>query len=141
MHKIRDWLYVGKAKESREAQQLAAYKIEAILQLAEPVVVPGVAALYLPLGGEVRLSDSLLRQGLDFVLGHKAQGDTTLIACRAGVSRSAALAVAAIKEAEGLSLLDALRAVKAHHPHAMPQPVLWRALCRYYRTENLFRDF
>ena len=48
------------------------------------------------------------------------------------MSRSAAFAVAVLKEAEGLSLLDAVRTVGKHHPESLPHPALWESLCSYY---------
>jgi protein-tyrosine phosphatase len=74
---------------------------------------------------------------------HKRLGQRVLIACGAGINRSTAFAVAVLREEEGLSLLDAFRAVKRQHREAMPHPPVWESLCSYYQEdvpiELLFR--
>jgi protein-tyrosine phosphatase len=136
MNTIRNWLYIGKYRDTFDATLLAAHKIGAMLQLAEAVKHPSIESLYLPVEDGVPLADHHLRQGIDFMLGQKRLGRNVLVACGAGMSRSAAFAVAVLKEDEGLGLLDALRAVKSHHPDTMIHPVLWESLCVYYR-ENI----
>ena len=49
---------------------------------------------------------------------------STLIHCRAGVSRSAAVAAAAIAVTENRAFVDALHAVQDARPHAVPHPAL-----------------
>jgi hypothetical protein len=118
MDAIRPWLYVGKYRETLDAKLLATEKIGAMLQLAEPVTHFGITSVYLPVEDGVPLPSDLLRSGVDFVLSEKQRGQSVLIACGAGMSRSAAFAVAALQEAEGLSLLEAVRTVGKHHPAA-----------------------
>jgi hypothetical protein len=72
---------------------------------------------------------------VDFVLSAKQRGQTVLIACGAGISRSSAFAAAVLKEAEDLSLLQAVRVVGLHHPGALPHPEIWRSLCSYYHED------
>lgn len=55
-----------------------------------------------------------------------------LVTCGRGVSRSATFAIAALKEAEGIALPDALRAVVAAHRETRPHIALWKSLCAYY---------
>ena len=110
-------------------------QIGAVLQLAEAVPYAGITSLYLPVEEGVSLPAHLLQQGVDFCLSEKRQGRKVLIACGAGMSRSAAFAVAALKEAEGLGLLDAVRAVGRHHPESLLHPALWESLCGYYGQE------
>lgn len=114
-----------------------------MLQLAEPVPQPGVASLSLAVDDGVPILAATLQEGLAFVRqGHEA-GHTVLIACGAGVSRSVAFAAAALKEAEGLGVLDAVWAVRAQHPTAAPHFQLVASLCAYYgevaSTEELVR--
>jgi predicted protein tyrosine phosphatase len=61
-------------------------------------------------------------------LGHRV-----LIACGSGISRSSAFAIAALKEEEGLGLLEAFRQVRRRHPEAMPHRPVWESLCDYYQ--------
>ena len=133
MNLIRPWLYVGKYRDTLDYDLLAANKIGAMLQLAEAVRQPGIISLYVPTEDGVPLPESLLRRGVNFVLGEKRRGQVVLIACGAGMSRSVAYAVAVLKEEEDLSLLEALRVIKSHHPDSMPHPALWESLCHYYR--------
>ncbi len=137
MYKIRSWLYVGNFAESENATLLATHNIKAVLQVAHSVNVPGVACLYLPVSDDVPLQKSQLRRGVDFILAQKEQGNATMVACHAGMSRSPTFAIAALKEVEDLQLLDALRALREHHPHAMPNTPLWRSLCNYYGKQRL----
>ncbi len=136
MDRIRPWLYIGKYRETLNPHLLAAYQIEAMLQLAELVEHPGIVSLYLPVEDFQPIPFDLLRQGLDFVLAEKEQGHRVLVACGAGINRSSAFSAAVLKEAEGLSLLDAFRTVKKAHPEAMPHPPVWLSLCEYYQ-ENI----
>ena len=131
MNAIRDWLYVGKYRETLDSTLLAAQKIGAMLQLAEAVKQPEVESLYLPVEDGVPLANHHLRQGVDFTLNQKRLGRKVLVACGAGMSRSVAFAVAALKEDEGLPLLDALQAVKSRHPDTMIHPALWESLCAF----------
>ncbi len=131
MDAIRPWLYVGKYRETLDAALLASKKIDAMLLLAENVAHPGITSIYLPVEDGVPLPGRLLRRGLDFVLSAKNRGQTVLIACGAGLSRSVAYAVAVLKETEGLSLLKAMQAVQKQH-ESMLHPALWKSLCVYY---------
>jgi len=132
MDAIRPWLYIGKYRETRDTDLLATNQIGAVLQLAEAVPYSHITFLYLPVEDGVPLPVHLLRQGVKFCLSEKHRGRNILIACGAGMSRSVAFAVAALREAEGLSLLDAVRAVGKHHPESLLHPALWESLCGYY---------
>jgi protein-tyrosine phosphatase len=138
MDAIRPWLYIGKYRETLNAALLARHNIKAMLLLAELVEHPGITSLYIPVDDGVPLDPKLLRRGLDFVRVEKELNHTVLIACGAGVSRSAAVTIATLKEAEGLQLLDATRIVKRFHPESMPHFALWESLCGYYGEDIPF---
>jgi protein-tyrosine phosphatase len=138
MDAIRPWLYIGKYRETLNGRLLARNDIKAMLLLAELVEHPGIASLYIPVDDGVPLDPKLLQRGIDFVRGEKELNHAVLIACGAGVSRSAAFAIAALKEVEGLQLLDATRSVKQRHPESMPHFVLWESLCTYYGEDIPF---
>jgi protein-tyrosine phosphatase len=140
MNSIRTWLYIGKYHDTLDVTLLAARQIRAMLQLAEAVKHPDIESLYLPVEDGVPLAHRHLRQGVDFVLLQKRLGRNVLVACGAGMSRSAAFAVAVLKEGDGLGLLDALRAVKSHHPDTMIHPVLWESLCDFYQENVPFQS-
>jgi hypothetical protein len=132
MDAVRPWLYVGRYRDTRDVSLLSAKRIEAVLQLAEPVAYDAIRALYLPVEDGLPIPKPLLRQGMAFVLSAKAEGLRVLIACGAGISRSVGFAVAALKEAEGLGLLAALEEVHRRHAEALPHPAIWESLCAYY---------
>lgn len=133
MHKIRPWLYLGKYRETLNDLLLAQYQISALLQLAEPVEHQGIHSLYLAIEDFAWLPPDRLRQGIDFVRSEKQQGQRILIACGAGINRSSAFAIAALKEEENLDLLAAFRMVKKSHADALPHAPVWESLCAYYR--------
>ncbi len=132
MNQIREWLYIGKYRETKDVGLLKHYNISAMLLLAELVEHPGIQSLYVAVEDGEPLPFNLLRQGVDFVIAQQQQGQTILVACGAGISRSASFAIAALKEIEGISLLQAYQIVKAAHPETMPHFRLWNSLCDYY---------
>jgi len=129
---IRPWLSVGKFLEPRDRELMVSSGVEAILTLYWPVEHEGIESLHLPVEDGVPLKGEVLRRGVDFILRHKAQGHGVVVACRAGISRSVTFVVAAIKEAEGLSLDEALSNVVERHRFAEPGEVLWESLVEYY---------
>jgi hypothetical protein len=38
----------------------------------------------------------------------------------------------ALKEIEGLTLIDALKSIKKIYPKALPHPALWKSICDIY---------
>lgn len=138
MNLIRNWLYIGKFRDTLDATLLASHQIGAMLQLAEAVKHPGIESLFLPMEDGIPMANRHLRQGIDFVLGQKRFGRKVLVACGAGMSRSAAFAVAALKDGEGLDLLAAFRYVKSHHPDTLIHPALWESLCAFYQEDIPF---
>jgi hypothetical protein len=132
MQRIRPWLYVGKYRETIDLNILSVYRIHAMLQLADKVEQPGIASLYVPVEDGEPLPAEKLRQGVEFVRAQKAAGKTVLVACGAGISRSVTFTIAALKEEENLSLIEAYQQILDHHADAMPHPELWKSLAAYY---------
>ncbi len=60
MHRIRDWLYVGKYAETTNLSYLRSYGIGAMLQLADRVEQPGIESLYLPVEEGVTLKPEVI---------------------------------------------------------------------------------
>ena len=113
----------------------------AMLQLAERGEQSDIASLYLPVEDGEPLPALALSGGVGFVRSQKAAGRRVLIACGAGLSRSPTFAMAVLKEEENLDLLEAVRQVRARHPEALPHPVLWESLCRYYGEDIPLTQF
>ncbi|MGH2523720.1 MAG: hypothetical protein ACRDH2_14545 [Anaerolineales bacterium] len=67
-----------------------------MLQLAERVEQPGITTLYLAVEDGEPLPDEALREGIEFVRAQKALGRVVLVACGAGLSRSAIFALAVL---------------------------------------------
>ena len=132
MDQIREWLYIGKYRETINVNLLNRYNISAMLLLAELVEHPGIESLYTAVEDGEPLPVDMLRQGVDFVIKQQQQGQTILVACGAGISRSASFAIAALKEIENLSLLEAYQIVRTAHPESLPHFRLWNSLCDYY---------
>ena len=140
MHKIRPWLYVGNYRETADINILIAYRISAMLQLADKVEQVGIASLYIPVEDGLPLSVEQLRQGVDFVRAQKAAGKIVLVACGAGISRSVTFTIAVLKEEENLSLAEAYKQILDHHPEALPHPALWESLRTYYNESTTYND-
>jgi hypothetical protein len=132
MNQIRPWLYIGKYRETLDYRLLRSRNITAMLFLAELVEHDGITPIYLEVEDGEPLPIDKLQKGVDFVKEQKQQGKNILIACGAGISRSATYAIATLKEIESLSLVEAFHEVKKAHPHAMPHMALWGSLCQYY---------
>jgi len=130
VNKIRPWLYIGKYRDTLDFRLLKSRNITAMLLLAELVEHDGIASYYLEVEDGEPLPADKLQIGLEFVKEQKQQGKNVLVACGAGISRSATYAIAALKEIEGLSLLEAFREVKQTHPDAMPH---WRSGIHFVR--------
>ncbi len=135
MYPIRPWLYVGKFRETLDCNLLYRINIGAMLQLAEAIQHPGISSLYIPIQDGESISFDNLRKGIEFVRLEKARSKNLLIACGAGISRGVSFAIAAIKEEENLTLLDAFRQIQAQHPQASPHLELWQSLCDFYRED------
>lgn len=139
MHRIRPWLYIGNYTDTTMPDLLHAHEIGAMLQLAEHVPQAGIAELYLAVEDGEPLPTDLLARGVAFIRAQRAQERHVLVACGAGISRSTTFAIAALHEIEGLSLLDAYRAILERHPDAFPNMALWNSLAAYYGDDMDFR--
>jgi protein-tyrosine phosphatase len=133
MHPIRPWLIIGSYRDRQSLALLQAHSITAMLELAGHIAHPGIDSLYLPIEDGEPIDRAILARGIAYILAQRAAGSTVLVACGAGISRSTTFAIAALKEAEGRSLLGAAREVRRLHPGGMPHHALWSSLCAYYQ--------
>ena len=140
MDEIRPWLFVGKYRETQQISYLRSKSIQAMLQLADSVEHPGISSLYLPVEDYAPLKFKLLERGLTYIHEQKTVGNRILVACGMGINRSSTFCIAALKEEEGLSLLDAFKDVKTKHPEAMPHEPIWESLCNYYQEKVPYLD-
>lgn len=140
MIQIRDWLYIGKYRETQDKELLDSRNITALLHLAAPVQHPGIEMVYLPVDDGIPVQHKYFQQGVEFVRRQKASGKNVMIACGAGISRSTVFAIATLHEEEGLGLLDAYRDILTHHRDAMPHYQLWDSLREYYESPITYLD-
>jgi len=140
MDEIRPWLYIGKYRETLQVSYLRSKSIQAMLQLADNVEHLGITSLYLPVEDFAPLKFVLLEKGVSFIRELKKLGNRVLVACGAGINRSSTFCTAALKEEEGLSLLDAFKEVKKSHPESMPHEPVWESLCNYYEEKISYLD-
>jgi protein-tyrosine phosphatase len=132
MDEIRPWLFVGSYRDTLSKDYLDLFSIGAMLQFAEEIEQTDIESLYLPIEDDLPTSKKHIRAGVDFIREHKRKGDRVLVACGAGINRSSIFATAALKEEEGLSLIDAYQQVKKYHPEALPNLSVWESFCNYY---------
>jgi protein-tyrosine phosphatase len=111
-----------------------------MLQLADRVEQKGINSLFLSVEDVGPTSPALIKQGVDFILAEKGKEHKVLVACGAGINRSTAFCMAALKEVEGLSLLDAFKEIKRKHPASMPHKPVWDSFCRYYNESTPYLD-
>jgi protein-tyrosine phosphatase len=140
MDEIRPWLYIGKYRETLDKNYLDFKSIKAMLQLADWVEQKGINTLFLPVQDLGPTSPDLIRRGVDFVLAEKEKGHKVLVACGAGINRSTAFCMAALKETEGISLLEAFKEIRRRHPESMPHEPVWESFCRYYNESTPYID-
>jgi protein-tyrosine phosphatase len=140
MDEIRSWLYIGKYRDTLDKNYLDSKSIKAMLQLADLVEQVGIKSLFLPVEDVGPTSPVLIKQGVDFILEEKGKGHKILVACGAGINRSTAFCMAALKEVEGLSLLDAFKEIKKKHPESMPHKPVWESFCNYYNESTPYLD-
>lgn len=140
MDEIRHWLYIGKYRDTLDRNFLDLNSIKAMLQLADPVEQKGINSLFLVVEDMGETPHVLIRQGVDFILEEKEKGNKILVACGAGINRSTAFCMAALKEVEGLSLLDAFKDIKSKHPESMPHKPVWESFCMYYNESTPYLD-
>jgi protein-tyrosine phosphatase len=139
MNFIRPWLAIGTYRNVRNLALLEEFSIGATLQFVEHIRHIGIASCHIPIDDGVPIEPEVLRKGVEFILHNKNEGRNVLSACGAGVSRSVAFATAALKEAENISLVEALAEIKLKHSEALPNPIVWRSVCGYYNEDPSYR--
>ena len=138
MFKVRDWLFISGFPSASSPQLVKGQGIEAMLQLFEPIKIEGITSLYLDVQDGYEITPQQIRNGVDFVRANHEKGKKILVTCGAGISRSVTFSIASLKEIEGLSLPDAYKAVRQHHPEAMPDHIHWKSISDYYGESGDF---
>ena len=136
MDEIRPWLFIGKYRDTLDKYNLDIKSIKAMLQLAEKVEQEDIDSLYLPVEDLAPIRIEHIEKGVEFIKEHHSNDHRILIACGAGINRSTAFCMIALKEIEGIGLMDAYREIKQRHPDSFPHEPIWNSLCNYY-NENI----
>lgn len=132
MNVIRPWLYISNYRTSIDRTFIQQYQIKALLHLVENVSHPNVETLYMPIEDGVPTAPAEIERGVNFIVEHHQHNHPILVACGAGMSRSAAFTAAGLHLIEGIFLWEALKIVKKAHDPAFPAFKLWRSFCEYY---------
>jgi hypothetical protein len=135
MYDLRSWLVIGTHQESQQRELLASNGIGAVLQMGHPIGQLSLPSFYIRVHDAAYLQPRQLEQGMAFIHDQRNWGRRILIADDNALSCAPMMAVAAIKEKGGGTLIDAYRSVLGVHPNAQPHPLLWDSVCDYYDDE------
>lgn len=128
---------MGNAGDGRDPERLLAAGVAAVLNLAaeEPSAVLPRSMVYchFPIEDGEQEDPSVLAAAIQTLVSLLKNRVPTLVHCGAGMSRSPAVAAAALAIVQGGSPEEKLREVVAGHPHDV-SPRLWDAVCRVCRT-------
>lgn len=118
MHQVAGYeLWLGHVGELRELTQLYKLGIEAVVDLAvnePPTQLPReIAYCRFPLGDGVGNPPWLLRTAVETVASLLREGTPTFVYCGAGLSRTPAIAAAALAKVEGCPLREGLQRATA----------------------------
>jgi protein-tyrosine phosphatase len=138
MFKIRDWLFISGFPSASSPNLVKAEGIGAMLQLFEAIEMRGVDTLFVEVQDGHEITPQQIRKGVDFVRLHHDKGKKVLVTCGAGISRSVTFSIACLKEIEGLSLPDAYKSIRQHHPEAMPDHIHWKSVADFYEEKGDF---
>jgi len=140
VNEVTGWLWVTDIQSVR-TKPIAALGIEAVVTTCQDSVKDNVSGEYHhfnmadggPLEGHQPGNQSyeLFEEAANCVATLIGSGTVTLVHCHAGVSRSVAVATAALAAVEQVSAEEAFRQVRAARPLADPHPLLWQHLRRY----------
>ncbi len=121
-------LWIGNAREARELSSVLEAGIEAMVDLAWEEISPSLTrdVIYcrFPLLDGAGNQPHCLRAAIDAVVSLVEKQIPTLVFCGAGMSRSPAIAAAALALSRGDPLDETLRAVVSGQPHDIA-PSLW----------------
>jgi len=112
--KIRDWLYISGFEAAENRPVLKAEKITHVLNLTGGAEHPDFK--YLIFGNVVDMPSQDILQHfpvcMQFIDDARKEGGKVLVHCAAGISRSSTICVAYLMREEGLSVTDAIDAVR-----------------------------
>jgi protein-tyrosine phosphatase len=134
---VYDNLYVGESAALRQQSAVRSEGITAIVRLdqiprTDGQWADGFTLLDLPIPDAAHLDGDTIDRVTGFIHERITAGDTVLVQCHMGVSRSVSLAMAYLIEYEGLSLAEAFGALREGRASAYPHEMLLVALIEHY---------
>ncbi|XP_021035785.1 dual specificity protein phosphatase 22 isoform X1 [Mus caroli] len=138
MSQILPGLYIGNFKDARDAEQLSRNKVTHILSVHDTArpMLEGVKYLCIPAADTP--SQNLTRhfkESIKFIHECRLQGESCLVHCLAGVSRSVTLVIAYIMTVTDFGWEDALHTVRAGRSCANPNLGFQRQLQEFEKHE------
>ncbi|WP_254513085.1 dual specificity protein phosphatase family protein [Anatilimnocola floriformis] len=123
-----DRLFLGNALDIRDLRQLHEYRIAAVVDLAlnEPAAQLSRELIYcrIPLVDGDGNSTEIIEAAIRCLVSLLRLEFRTLVACSAGMSRSPAIAAAALAVVTGRAADECLMSVTTDRPHDV-SPLLW----------------
>ncbi|XP_023076812.1 dual specificity protein phosphatase 22 isoform X1 [Piliocolobus tephrosceles] len=131
-------LYIGNFKDARDAEQLSKNKVTHILSVHDSArpMLEGVKYLCIPAADSP--SQNLTRhfkESIKFIHECRLRGESCLVHCLAGVSRSVTLVIAYIMTVTDFGWEDALHTVRAGRSCANPNVGFQRQLQEFEKHE------
>lgn len=133
---VTEHLYLSNVRAAGDSCQLARCNVTCVVNVSETpsraARLPGVEYVHIPIPDSplAPLSEHF-DQVADKIQLKAAHGGRTLVHCKAGVSRSAALCLAYLMKHRQVSLLEAHRWLKDRRPLVRPNRGFWEQLIRY----------
>lgn len=137
--RIFDWLYIGGEEAATDAVYLQFLGIQRVVNCCEriPFASQSTANLQLRMRDVPKeLLSSHLPSAFDFLDEAKEAGETVLVHCRSGASRSVAVVLAFMIVHERVRLADAWTHVRARRSVARPNRGFMEQLLQYDRIRN-----
>jgi predicted protein tyrosine phosphatase len=132
-----DLVFLGNALDARDLRGLHDHRIEAVVDLAinEPPAQPARDMIYcrFPLVDGDGNSNAIIEAALRCLLALIENNVRTVVSCSAGMSRSPAVAAAAIAIVTGCSPDETLVMITRNAPHDV-SPILWSRITAVYNS-------
>ncbi|XP_036375154.1 dual specificity protein phosphatase 22-B-like [Megalops cyprinoides] len=138
VNKVLPGLYLGNFKDARDREQLARHNITHILSIHDSAAPLLQEMTYLCIPAADLPTQNLtqyFKESIVFMHESRLKGESCLVHCLAGVSRSVTLVVAYLMTVTGLGWQDALAAVRAARPCAGPNVGFLRQLEDFENTQ------
>ncbi|NEV63926.1 dual specificity protein phosphatase family protein [Thiorhodococcus minor] len=129
---ITDQVAVGAREDALSADALAEAGIDFVLSLVLDMETPGVRQVRLEVRDREPLSTWTMARAVELIAAEVDAGRRVLVHCHMGLSRSPAIVLCYLRERCGMTMRDALRALKQARPQSMPHPALLASIIGYY---------